>query len=99
LLQIRAKTIADESWQPKPKVNRAVPICTDAGPHWSCLDFRHTFGSQLAQAGVSLFKIVMLMGNSPEIGRRHYAAITPISPTTDVDFRPRPDPALSAANG
>ncbi|MBK8270862.1 MAG: tyrosine-type recombinase/integrase [Planctomycetes bacterium] len=34
---------------------------------WGCLDFRHTFGSQLAQKGVSLYKIATLMGNSPTI--------------------------------
>ena len=26
LIRVRAKTIGDESWQPKTKVNRAVPI-------------------------------------------------------------------------
>lgn len=44
--------------------------------HWSCLDFRHTFGSHLAQKGESLYKIAILMGNSPDICRRHYAALT-----------------------
>jgi integrase len=46
---------------------------------WSCLDFRHTFGSQLAMKGESLFKIATLMGNSQEICRRHYAALLPES--------------------
>lgn len=48
-----------------------------AGLRWGCLDYRHTFGSQLAQKGVSLFQISTLMGNSPEICRRHYAALVP----------------------
>ena len=61
---------------------------------WSCGDFRHTFGSQLAQKGESLYKIAMLMGNSPDICRRHYAALIPeemhetvefAKPTGDVD--------------
>ena len=43
----------------------------DANLPWTCLDFRHTFGSQLAQNGGSLFKIATLMGNSPEIVRKH----------------------------
>jgi integrase len=43
------------------------------GLEWSCLDFRHTFGSHLAQKGESLYKIATLMGNSPEICRKHYA--------------------------
>lgn len=128
MIRIRAKTVGGESWQPKTKVNRAVPISTDlarfllryrprptaggwyfpspkgrrydadnfstdlraaqeqAGLRWSCLHFRHTFGSQLAQKGVSLFKIATLMGNSPEICRRHYAALVPEAMGADVEF-------------
>jgi len=41
------------------------------------LDFRHTFGSPLAMAGISLYKISALMGNSQEICRKHYAALIP----------------------
>lgn len=57
-----------------------------AGLPWSCLDFRHTFGSHLAQNGVSLFKISSLMGNSPEICRRHYAALVPETMADEVEF-------------
>jgi integrase len=39
--------------------------------------FRHTFGSLLAQAGVSLDKISSWMGNTPEVCRRHYAQFIP----------------------
>jgi integrase len=53
---------------------------------WSCLDFRHTFGSHLAQNGVSLYKISTLMGNSPEICRRHYAALIPEEMADVVEF-------------
>ncbi len=53
---------------------------------WSCLDFRHTFGSQLAMKGISLYKISKLMGNSPEVCRTHYAAIMPESLVDCVDF-------------
>ncbi|MFB3893970.1 MAG: tyrosine-type recombinase/integrase [Phycisphaerae bacterium] len=64
---------------------------------WSCLDFRHTFGSQLAQKGESLYKISTLMGNSPEICRKHYAALIPEEMAEVVEFgRPqeatKPDP-------
>ena len=52
------------------KINQA------AGLPWSCLDFRHTFGSHLAQKGESLYKIAELMGNSPEICRRRVNAIS-----------------------
>lgn len=57
-----------------------------AGLKWSCLDFRHTFGSQLAQKGESLYKISTLMGNSPEICRRHYAALIPEALGECVEF-------------
>jgi integrase len=63
-----------------------------AGLQWRCLDFRHTFGSQLAMANISLHKISILMGNSPEICRRHYAALVPEDMTEVVEF-PRPEPA------
>ncbi|MEM7682841.1 MAG: tyrosine-type recombinase/integrase [Planctomycetota bacterium] len=58
----------------------------DAGLPWSSLDFRHTFGSHLAQRGVTLYKIATLMGNSPEICRRHYASLTPEVMSAEVEF-------------
>lgn len=57
-----------------------------AGLSWSCLDYRHTFGSQLAMKGESLYKISALMGNSPEICRRHYAALQPETLADSVEF-------------
>lgn len=56
------------------------------GLKWTCLDFRHTFGSQLAMKGESLYKISTLMGNSPEICRRHYAALIPENLTDCIEF-------------
>lgn len=143
VIQVRAKTIDGQSWQPKTAVNRSVPISRalrdhldrytppktkrpevdrdfrgwffpspggrgdragghwwdpdnfsrdlreankEAGLKWSCLEYRHTFGSQLAQRGVSLYKISALMGNSPEICRRHYASLVPEAMHGEVDF-------------
>ncbi len=129
VLQIRAKTTEKgESWEPKTKVNRVVPISRTlrsyldqyespvvsgrwffsspegcrwdadnfyqhlrrengaAGLTWSCLDFRHSFGSHLAMKGESLYKISALMGNSPEICRRHYATLLPESLLQSVEF-------------
>jgi integrase len=57
-----------------------------AGLPWTCLIYRHTFGSQLAMKGESLHKSATLMGNSAEICRRHYAALTPESMTNTVEF-------------
>jgi hypothetical protein len=128
VIRIRAKTIDGESWQPKTKKNRAVPISfrlktylerwrfrhrkgpwlfpspqgkrwdpdnfsqdlraanEKANLPWGSLDFRHTFGSQLAMKGESLYKISMLLGNSPEICRRHYAALVPEALCDTVEF-------------
>jgi hypothetical protein len=69
--------------------------CSDASPFFraSKTPFVHeakapptTFGSQLAQNGVSLYKISTLMGNSPEICRRHYAALVPETMAAEVEF-------------
>jgi integrase len=129
MIRIQAKTVDGEFWEPKTKVNRAVPISSSlrayldkysprpshgrwffpspkgfkrydvdnfsrdlreenkkAGLKWTCLDFRHTFGSQLAMKGESLYKISTLMGNSPEICRRHYAALIPETMVNSVEF-------------
>lgn len=131
MIRVWKKTVNGETWRPKTRRNRRVPISSallrylsdyvppGEGPWyfpsnrglrwdpdnfshdlrdinsehelvWSCLDFRHTFGSQLAQKGESLFKIAELMGNSPEICRRHYAALIPEQMRDTVEFDPRP---------
>jgi integrase len=56
---------------------------------WSCQHFRHTFGSHLAQKGESLYKIAQLMGNSPGICRKHYAALIPEEMQDTVEFKKR----------
>jgi len=133
MIRLRGKTVDGEFWQPKTKVNRAVPISSSlryylerytpritpekwffpspqgkrydpdnfssdlrnanekAGLQWTCLDFRHTFGSQLAMKGESLYKISTLMGNSPEICRRHYAALIPEAMCESVEFENEKD--------
>ncbi len=53
---------------------------------WTCLEYRHSFGSHLAMKGESLYKIATLMGNSPEICRRHYAALSQESLVEAVEF-------------
>ena len=140
VIRVRAKTLDGESWQPKTKRNRAVPVSSrlrhfldkwrlkhpngtwlfpsPAGVRWDpdnfssdlrfanekaklpwgCLDFRHTFGSQLAMKGESLFKISALMGNSPEICRRHYAALVPEAMTDSVEFAAGPMQPLPCSN-
>ncbi|MCB9852789.1 MAG: tyrosine-type recombinase/integrase [Phycisphaerales bacterium] len=132
MIRVCKKTVAGETWWPKTRRNRRVPMSSVLQgflnahrPHrkapwffstpsgcrwhpdnfsgtlrevnraqgfpWGCLDFRHTFGSHLAMKGESLFKISELMGNSPEICRRHYAALMPeeMRDTVEFDSRPR----------
>ena len=50
------------------------------------MDFRHTFGSQLAQKGESLYHISEFMGNSPRICRKHYAGLVPEAMHDVVEF-------------
>jgi integrase len=73
-------------WDPDNFSHRLADENAKAKLPWSCLDFRHTFGSMLAQRGVSLYKISAMMGNSPEICRRHYAALIPDQFVGDVNF-------------
>jgi len=90
---------------PSPKGSRydvddfsqALPAANqNAGLSWTCLDYRHTFGSQLAMKGESLYKIAALTGNSPEVCRRHYAALLPEALSTSVQFSA---PTLPESNG
>lgn len=58
----------------------------EAGLRWTCLDYRHTFGSQLAQNNVSLYKLTTLVGKSPEICHRHYVALVSEAMASEVGF-------------
>ncbi len=73
-------------WHPDNFSQYLRAINEEAGLKWGCLDFRHTFGSHLAMKGESLYKIATLMGNSPEICRRHYACLLPESLLQSVEF-------------
>ncbi len=76
-------------WNPDNFSQDLREINQSRGLVWSCLDFRHTFGSQLAQKGESLYKIAELMGNSPDICRKHYAALVPENMHDVVEFGER----------
>jgi integrase len=56
------------------------------GLTWTNLHYRHSFGSHLVMKGESLYKVSKMMGNSPEICRRHYAALMPESLCDSVEF-------------
>ena len=79
-------------WDPDNFSSRLRDANKAAGLSWSCLDYRHTFGSHLAMKGESLYKISTLLGNSPEICRRHYAALIPEELVDCVEFgAPQPE--------
>ena len=74
-------------WDPDNFSERALKKANKKmGLWWTCLDYRHSFGSHLVQNGVTLYKVSKLMGNSPEICRRHYAHLVPEALTTEVEF-------------
>ena len=87
-------------WDPDNLSGELREANKKAGLDWTCLGFRHTFGSHLAMKGESLYKIATIMGNSPEICRKHYAALLPTSLISSVEFgnspAPSPDPAAPA---
>ena len=83
-------------WDPDNFSQDLAKVNQQAGLRWTCLVFRHTFGSHLAQMGKSLYHISKLMGNSPEICRRHYAALIPEEMADIVEFGPPPKPAANA---
>ncbi len=78
--------------------HRLVGANKKKGLPWSCLDYRHTFGSHLAMKGESLYKIAVLMGNSPDICRRHYACLLPESLVGCVEFDQPENPSPVAAD-
>lgn len=126
LIRVRSKSIGDESWMPKTKKNRTVPVSTKlhpfllaqklrhslwvfpspegcrwdpdnlshrlrakmsaAGRAWGFLTFRHTFGSLLAQKGLSFEKISNFMGNSPAVVAKHYAQLRPEQGHAEIEF-------------
>ncbi len=60
------------------KLVRLLPKELEPKIRWNV--FRHTFASLLAQTGqMSIDQIAALMGNSPEVCRRHYAHLLPES--------------------
>jgi integrase len=73
-------------WDPDNFSEDLRDINRSNGLNWSSLDFRHTFGSHLAQKGKSLYQIAKLMGNSPEICRKHYAALVTENMHDAVEF-------------
>jgi integrase len=73
-------------WDEDNLGHKFAKIQKKLGLEWTFLDFRHSFGSHLVQKGESLYKVSKLMGNSPDICRRHYAALVPEQMLDTVEF-------------
>jgi integrase/recombinase XerC len=67
---------AQWQWRARRLLRTLQPAVSD-GPRLGWNVLRHTFGSLLAQAGVSLDKVAAWMGHSAAICRRHYAQFVP----------------------
>jgi len=53
------------------------PLSAKVGKTINALVLRHTFGSLMIRAGFNYIEVSTIMGNSPEICRRHYARLSP----------------------
>lgn len=73
-------------WHPDNLGHRLVRLMKSLGLPWGFLVFRHTYGSQLATNGVSLYKISKLMGNSARVAERHYASLLTQDLHEDIEF-------------
>ena len=59
----------------------------DAGLPWTLLDLRRTFATQLiCKPSMNFARLAALMGNSPEICRRHYGHVSTEELAADVEF-------------
>jgi integrase len=67
---------------------KAAGLAGNPTPH----QFRHTFASKLLSAGVKVDDVAALLGNSPNIVRKHYAAWI-------KERQDRLDDVIASANG
>lgn len=73
-------------WEGRNVHRRWTKRLRAAGLSWRLADLRHTFGTLLVMRNVSLVKVAALLGNSPEICRRHYAHVATEELHRDVAF-------------
>lgn len=76
----------DCRWDPDNLGHRLAKLMKSVGLKWNFLDFRHTYGSQLAMKGLTIYKIAKLMGNSARVAERHYAALQTEDLHKDINF-------------
>ncbi len=90
-------TDAGEQWTPDNFTSTLRRLNRKNGISWGPKQYRHTFASQLALKGLSLYQIAKLMGNSPDVAAKYYASLIPEQMAELVDFGPMPTMKISAA--
>lgn len=73
-------------WNEDNLTHRFEKKARKASLRWTLLHLRHTFGSALAQRGVSIYKVSKFMGNSVQVCQAHYAALAPEELGADIEF-------------
>jgi integrase len=66
---------------------------------WNAKIYRHTYASQLAARGASLFEIAKLMGNSHTVCERYYADLCTNSARNVIEFGNAPEPVKAQGHG
>ena len=60
-------------WRPDSFSKKLSSINRKAGLRWTCLHFRHTYATQRAAEGWTLFRVAKEMGNSVAVVEEYYA--------------------------
>ena len=68
-------SVEGKKWDVDNLGHRLSAMMDDAGLPWTFLDFRHTYGSMLAKAGLSALQVSRLLGNSERVCRKHYIGL------------------------
>lgn len=72
-------------WRPDSFSKKLSGMNRNAGLRWTCLHFRHTYATQRAADGWTLFRIAKEMGNSVAVVEEYYAGyIRPGSNSTEA---------------
>jgi len=84
-------------WEPSNFSTDLREANARAGLRWSCLHYRHTFGTACARMGLSYAEIASWMGNSEAVVRRHYVCSSALEARRHLlDFMPADSGAVRA---
>jgi hypothetical protein len=77
---------AGEAWEGDDLKKELQKVFREKRVDWSCDEYRHTYGTQLALHNVSTKKISILMGNSEFVANKHYAKFMSKDIPDNLDF-------------